>query len=250
MTKSTSTQYISLAFAPGASPGEPIPLNAECMKKLDQVPSLVKAAIESYGTAVGEPMLVGGVVIIPIQEKEGLVKTHALPLINDLRLTELELEANTKLQPPLPHAQALTHPHCVWLLKSLTKAHSRSGLGPIMETNGERYSLPHPDPSIYTEPERGEPEGKVLRSAVIGLCVPRQDAFVVVLPNCALLELPRDAYSESIVSLHEKIFDGDAMFEGLAMITGKAMRALPGGSLISQRRLQVVPPAKDDRQTA
>ena len=250
MSKSNLTHCISLAFAPGGSPGKPIPLNAECMKKLDQVPSLVKAALESYGSQVGEPMLLGGVVVIPIEQKPDLIETQAMTLLNDLRLTEIELEANAKLQPPLPHAQALKRPHCVGLLKALTRAHLKSGLDPILEIHGECYSLPHPDPGVYTEPESIEPECKVLRSSVIGLCVPNEDVFVVVLPNCVLLELPRDAYKETKSSLHDKIMEGDAVFEGLAMVVGKVMRALPGGSLVSQRRLQAGRADKEDAQTA
>jgi len=237
MTNFSSREFILLTFLEDEKPGSPLRLHREAMAKLGQIPMLCRALTQVYGAKLGEPTLCGGAVrmeIIPdaeLFEGTGLMVAH-------LALSDQQVQENAQRQPPLPLAQAVTHAHCVDVLHALSKAHEQSGLVASLHSGNDVVELPRRALSDFTQPAVAEDTSRRINLDVVGLCVPRQDANVVVVANLTTIELPHDAYPYSVAELGRMIFEASTRFVGSAMGVQKGvLRAVPGGELLVQHRL-------------
>ena len=78
-------------------------------------------------------------------------------LVDDLRNTATELQANANRETPLPHSKAVKRPVLVRILESSSTAHHVDNLTARAEINDERHALPILDPGDFVQPEiRGE----------------------------------------------------------------------------------------------
>ena len=237
MTNPNPRQFFSLEFSPDDRPGSPIQLDKEAMVKLGQIPMLCRALMQVYGAKLGEPVLCGGAVrmdIIPDME----LMDGTSEMVAHLALSDQQVRENAQRQPPLPLAQAVTHAHCVDVLHALSKAHEQSGLIASIHNGDDVVELPRRALSDFTQPEVAENTSKRVNLDVIGLCVPQQDANVIVVANLTIIELPNDAYPYSVDELGRMIFEASTRFVGYTKMVKKGvLRALPGGELVVQHRL-------------
>lgn len=236
--KSFSTpEFISLTFLDEKESNTPLRLHKEAMAKLGQIPMLCHALMRVYGAKLGEPTLCGGAVrmeIIP--ETELFDGTDEM--VAHLALSDHQVQENAQRQPPLPLAQAVTHAHCVDVLHALSKAHEQSGLVASLHSGSDVVELPRRALSDFTQPAVAEDTSRRINLDVVGLCVPKQDANVVVLANLVTIELPHAAYLQSVLELQQMIFHSSARFVGYAKEVKKGvLRAVPGGELLVQHRL-------------
>lgn len=222
---------ISLVFADGARPGSPLTLDENAVGKLGETPRLCKALAESYGTRLGEPILWGGGIYMDICDDSDLLG-FAAGMVADLILTAEQLKENAQRQPPQPLVQAVTHRHCVDLLRAVTHARQKCGLVVTVDTDGHVLDLPRLEPSDFSEPATAEDIGKRINLDVVGLCQPREDVHVVILANLTALELPRGVYRYTLPELQQMIFGAHTRFVGSATPIEKGRwRAMPGGEL-------------------
>ncbi len=237
MKKFNPHQSISLTFSDDAKPESPLRLGKEVMVKLGQIPRLCNALLEAYGAKLGEPTLWGGAVHMEIQKDADLFDV-ASDMVTHLALSAQQVHENAQRQPPLLLARAVTHAHCIGLLHVLTKVYEQSELVAALHSGSDVFELPQLALSDFTEPSPPEDTGKRINLDVIGLCIPRQDANVVVLANLTTIELPHDSYSYNVAELQQMIFGSSTRFVGWATAVQKGVsRAMPGGDLLAQHRL-------------
>ena len=230
-------QSIRLTFAHNANPGEPLTLDEDATDKLGHVPKLLRALAECYGSRLGEPTLWGGEIVMEICSDEDLFDVTE-SIANELALTAQELEENAMLTPPLALTHAVKNTHCIDLLRALATTYDKSELTASLHFASKTIELPHPKLSAFTEPKKPDDEQRHLRVNSIGVCIPQQDANVLLLGDLTFLELPTADYPQGIDDLVEMVVKGSTTFTGPARLAGKnAYRALPGGKLHTQLAL-------------
>lgn len=237
MKSSGTCEFISLVFVDEKESNIPLRLHREAMAKLGQIPMLCHALMHVYGAKLGEPTLCGGAVRMEIISGTELFDGTG-QMVAHLALSDQQVRENAQRQPPLPLAQAVTHSHCVDVLHALSKAHEQSGLVASLHSGDDVVELPRRALSDFTQPAVVEDTGKRINLDVVGLCVPRQDANVVVIANLTTIELPHDAYPYSIAELGRMIFEANTRFVGhTTEVRRGVLRAMPGGELLVQHRL-------------
>lgn len=237
MTNFNPRQFISLIFSTDDKPDSPLRLHKEAMGKLGQIPMLCRTLMQVYGAKLGEPTLCGGAVRMEIIPDTELFEGTG-EMVAHLALSDQQVHENAQRQPPLLLAQAVTHAHCVDVLHALSKAHEQGGLVASLHNGNDVVELPRRALSDFTQPAMAEDASKRINLDVVGLCVPRQDANVVVVANLTTIELPHDAYPHSVLQLQQMIFHSSARFVGHAKEVKKGvLRAVPGGELLVQHRL-------------
>jgi len=228
---------IRLTFARNAEPGAPLPLDKESMDKLDHIPRLLRALANCYGSKLGDPTLWGGCVHLSLCGDVELFDLSET-MISDLATAAQELHENSKRQPPLPLTQAVTHPHCLDLLRALAKTYEKSKLTAALDVAGKSVDLPHISLADFTEPDAENDGHRHLRSKVIGVCAPTPDANVVLLGDMAFLELPTAHYPLDVDDVYDRVVKHAAIFVGpVELVRKHVYRALPGGSLQVQLSL-------------
>lgn len=237
MKPNNLSRCIRLTFAHNAEPGSPLPLDKESTDKLGQIPKLVRALVSCYGSRLSGPTLWGGDVHLSICSDAELFDVSDT-MIADLTTTARELHENSQRQPPLPLTQAVTNPHCLDLLRALAQTYDKSQLTASLDIAGRSIELPHIDLADFTEPEMGNDGARHLWATAIGVCIPTQDANVVLLADMTLLELPTAAYPLSTDECYARVQTRAAAYVGPAELVRKGVyRALPGGNL--QAQLQI-----------
>lgn len=227
-------QIIRITFVDRAEPGIPLVLHKDAIDKLGIIPRLLRALAECYGSRLGEPTLWNGGIHIAILSDQELFEGDD-SMVSDLVLTVEEIQMNSQRQPPLPLAQAVTHPHCIELLRALAQTYAKTKLVALLEVAGKVVELPHIALAAFTEPETPDNAKRHLRVKVAGLCKPTPDTNIVLLGDKTLLELSVANYPLDINKLFELIFKCDAVFVGVAELVKKDVyRALPGGDLLAQ----------------
>lgn len=230
-------QAIRITFVDHAEPGIPLVLNKEAIDKMGIIPRLLRALAECFGSRLGEPMLWDGVIHIAILDDQELF-TNDHSMVSDLVLTTKEIEQNSKRQPPLPLAQAVTHPHCINLARVLAQCYAETDLIVSLEVAGKAFELPHIALAAFTKPESPDNTKRHLRVKVAGVCKPTPVANIVLLGDKTLLELPIATHPFDISKLYELVIKCDAVFVGAAELVGKDVyRALLGGELLAQAPL-------------
>ena len=228
---------IRLIFALNAEPGVPLVLDEEATDKLGHIPRLVRALAKSYGSQLGAPTLWGGGIEMDIcSESELFDFTDSMAA--DLALTAYELEKNAQNTPPLAHSAAVTHAHCVPVLRAFASTFDKCELTASLHIGDRVVELPHLKMSAFVEPESQDDTERHLRVKVIGVCVPTQDANVVVLQDRTMLELPIADYPIAIDELYDRVVKCEARFDGNVKLgKNNVYRAHPGGKLQAQRPL-------------
>lgn len=239
MNQQEDSHYICLTFVQDAEPGKPLVLDKEATEKLGEIPKLLRALAKCYGPTLSGPTLWGGVVHLSICSESELFD-FTRQMVNDLETAGRELKENAQRKPPLPLMQAVTHPHCIDLLRVLSKTHEKSKLTALMFVAGNAVELPHIPLASFTEPNAPDIEHRHLRANVIGLCRPTVDSNVLVMADLKRLELPTACYAFTTDDLYERVVKASARFVGQVEIAGNNMyRAKPEGTLESQLQLQV-----------
>ena len=237
MKKLKLLQSIRLTFAHNANPGEPLPLDEDATDKLGHVPKLLRALVECYGSRLGEPMLWGGEIVMEICSNEDLFDVTE-SIASELVLTAHQLEENAMLTPPRALTAAVKNTHCIDLLRALATTFEKSELTASMQVANRKIELPHPKLSAFTEPKKPDDEQRHLRVNTIGVCIPQQDANVLLLGDLTFLELPTAEYPHGIDDLVDMVVKDSTIFTGPARLVGKNVyRALPGGKLHTQLAL-------------
>ena len=224
-------RIIRIMFARTDSPGSPLLIDQESAKKLGQIPKLLHAFTRTYGPKLGESTMWGGdihIAILDVDAFDDLTST----MIADLTTTAEQLIANSCRQPPLPLNQAVTHAHCIDLLRALAQTFAKSRLTASLEVSGKSIELPHVPLTAFTEPGRVVENIRHIRSSVIGVCTPRPEANIVLLGDITLLHLPVAHFPYKIDELYELVLKQSAAFVGQVEIIGKNIyRAMPEGNL-------------------
>lgn len=234
MKSPNAHQIIRITFVDHAEPGIPLVLDKEAIDKLGIIPRLWRSLEECYGSRLGEPTMWNGVIHIAILDDQELFKGDD-SMASDLVLTAEEIQMNSQRQPPLPLVQAVTHPHCIGLLRALAQIYAKTKLVASLEVAGKAVELPHIALAAFTEPETPGNAKRHLRKEVAGVCKPTPDANIVLLVDKALLELPIATHPFDISKLYELVIKCDAVFVGAAELVGKDVyRALLGGELLAQ----------------
>ena len=231
------SRCIRLTFACNAEPGTPLLLDKESMDKLAHIPKLLRALANCYGSKLGAPTLWGGCIHLPICSDNDMFDLSKT-MISDLATAAQELHENSKRQPPLPLTQAVTHPHCLDLLRALATTYEKSKLTAALDVAGKIVDLPHISLADFTEPDAENDGHRHLRSKVIGVCAPAPDANVVLLGDIAFLELPAAHYPLEVDDVYERVVKHSAIFVGpVELVRKNVYRALPGGRLQVQLSL-------------
>ena len=231
------SQCIRLTFAHNADPGAPLPLDKEATDKLGHIPRLLRALAECYGSRLGDPTLWGGEIHLEISSDTELFDVTD-NIANALTVSAHELEVNAQRKPPLTFTEAVTNVHCIDLLHALAKTYDKSKLVASLHVAGKTIELPHPELFVFTKPDTKNDNQRHLRAKVLGVCIPKPDAYVVLLGDMTLLELPTADYSLSIDDIIERVVKCSTIFIGPATLVSKnSYRALPGGDLQTQLSL-------------
>jgi len=237
MKKLDLSHHVRLAIAENADPKNPVVLTEESAAKLGDIPKLLRAMACCYGSTLGEPILWGGAIYLEIFADADLFKI-VRNMAGDLQITAIELHENAQRKPPRPLVQAVTHAHCVELLRCLSKTYHKTKLTAELLADNQVYELPHIGLADFTEPSATKSEQDFMRAKAIGVCVPKPDANIIVFSDMRTLELPHVDYPLSIDEIYMRVVKGDAMFIGNAeLLKEGAFRALPGGELSSQQKL-------------
>jgi hypothetical protein len=237
MKKLDLSHHIRLTIAENADPKHPITLNKDSTEKLGDVPKLLRAMAACYRTTLGEPVLWGGAIYLPISAEADLFEIVSY-MASDLAETAIEVHENARQQPPRALLQAVTRPHCVELLRSLSKTFEKSKLTAEIHSDDRVFELPHVDLADFTEPAPSTAGQKYVRAKVIGLCVPAGDANVILLGDMTTLEISHVDYPMDANEVFTRVIGGDAIFVGAADLVRKGVyRAVPGGQLTSQPKL-------------
>lgn len=231
------SRYIRLTFAHDAEPGTAFQLNKESTDKLGELPSLLRALAICYGANIGEPIMWGGDIYLEIIKEPELFNLGDT-MIDDLVLSAQQVIDNSLCQPPKPLAQAVTHQHCIKLLRTLSKAYEKTKLVAERRVEGNVCELPHVPMAAFTEPEPNVNNQRYIHANVRGLCIPMDDANVLIMDDMNVIELPLVHYAFDLDEIYQRVVKCTAVFIGPVEITRKGVyRALPGGSLEAQHRL-------------
>jgi len=237
MKKLNLSRSICLTFAHDAEPGTAFQLNKESTDKLGELPSLLRALAICYGANIGEPIMWGGDIHLEISKEPDLFN-FSDSMIDDVLLSAQEVVNNSLCQPPKPLAQAVTHRHCIKLLRTLSKAFEKTKLVAEIHVGGKIVELPHVPMAAFTEPETTANNHRYINAKVRGLCVPMDDANVIIMDDMNVIELPLVDYAFDLDEIYQRVVKCEAVFIGPVEITRKGVyRALPGGSLEAQHRL-------------
>ncbi len=225
---------IRLTFARHAEPDSPIDIDKEATDKIDQLPKLLRALEACYGSRLGIPKMWCGGIYLAICSDDELFDLGDT-MASDLAVAAKELHENAQRQPPRPLTQAVTHPHCIDLLRSLAQVYDKSKLTATMHIAGKAMELPHIELADFTEPEVCKDTKRHFRAKLFGVCIPTPEANVILLDDMSLLELPTADYAYSTDELHSLVQTRAAVFVGPAEPVKKCVyRALPGGNLQAQ----------------
>lgn len=231
------SQCIRMTFAHDVDPSTPISLDKSATEKLGHIPVLLRALAHCYGPRLGEPTLWGGEIHIEINSDEELFDVTE-SVANVLATSARELEANAQRKPPLMLTEAVTNIHSIDLLRALAKTYDKSQLTASLHVADKTIELPHPKLSVFTEPDTKKNDKTHIRANVIGVCIPKADANVVLLGDMTLLELPAADYAQDIDDIFEQVMKCSATFIGPAKLVSKGVyRALAGGKLQIQMSL-------------
>lgn len=231
------SRCIRLTFARDAEPGEPLPLDKESTDKLGHIPKLLRALANCYGSKLGGPTLWGGDVHLSICSDAELFDLSDT-MVSDLATTANELHENSLQQPPRALTQAVTHPHCLDLLRALAQTYDKSKLTASLYIAGKSVELPHISLADFTEPDPGNDGKRHLRSKALGVCAPTADSNVVLLGDMTFLELPITHYPYDVDEVYERVVKHAAIFVGpVELVRKHVYQALPGGHLQAQLSL-------------
>jgi hypothetical protein len=237
MKKLDLKHHIRLTISENADPKHPVVLTKDSTDKLADVPKLLRAMAACYGTTLGEPMLWGGAIYLSIFADADLFEIVGT-MASDLKMTAIEIHENARQQPPRALTQAVTRPHCIELVRSLSKTFEKSKLTAELHSDDRVFELPHVAMADFTEPGPSAAGQKYVRAKVIGLCVPTDDANVILLGDMTTIEMSRVDYPLATDEVFTRIIGGDAVFVGAADLVRKDVyRAVPGGQLTSQPKL-------------
>jgi hypothetical protein len=237
MKKIDFSHHVRLAIAENADPLNPVVLTKDSAEKLGDIPKLLHAMASCYGSTLGEPAWWGGAIYLEITADADLFTTIRT-MATDLQATAIELHENAQRKPPLPLMQAVTHPHCIELLRCLSKTYLKTKLVAELLTGDQIHELPHISLADFTEPSAKTSDQEFLRAKAIGVCIPELDANIIVLNDMKRLELPHADYPLGIDEVFMRVIKGDAVFVGDAKFLKQGVyRALPGGQLSSQQKL-------------
>jgi hypothetical protein len=227
-------QIIRIILADHAEPGGPWDMDKEAIKKLGTVPKVVQSFVDLYGSRLGSVTMRDGCIIIAIHRDQDLFGLDDTS-VADIVLTAEEVKSNSTRQPPLALSQAVTHPHCLDLVRALSQSFAKTGLIVSLVVAGKADELPHIPPANFTEPEDSCSAKRHLRAKVSGVCKPNEDANIILLGDKTFLELPAAYYPYNCDKMYELAIKCDTVFIGAAELIGKgAYRALPGGELLAQ----------------
>ena len=232
-----SKHIIKLTIATVDRPGKPVPLDDEAIRKMASVPPVLRSLAKSYRSKLKSVEIIDAEVIVTIEEQADLVH-GSRDFVENLIVCARRISDNAQCSPPLPLQQVTGDASSVDLLRALAKEGAGTGLRLTMETDSGIVELPCLPLDSFVEPDHGKSLARPISSGVIGVCRPMQDANAVVLGNGTLLELPHEHYPCPLPDLVAQVFDGDCRFAGSAeLIRAGVLRALPGGSLACQLRL-------------
>lgn len=227
-------QIIRIVLTDHAEPGGPWDMDKEAIKKLGNVPKVVQSFADLYGSRLGSVTMGDGCITITICRDQDLFGRDDTS-VADIVLTAEEVKSNSTRQPPLALSQAVTHPHCLDLVRALSQSFAKTGLIVSLVVEGKADELPHIPPASFTEPEALGNANRHLRAKVSGVCKPTKDANIVLLGDKTFLELPIANYPYSCEEIYELAIKCDTVFIGTAELVGKgSYRALRGGELLAQ----------------
>ncbi len=230
---------IKLSFADHSAPGTPLPLSQDNLKKLAQIPRLQSGFAKRYPSKLGDPILWGGAIYIPIADGNDLYGV-AKDITSDLIQTATEIKVNATLASPLPLTQAVTHPACVEVLYSLALTHAQSNLTASIEIDGVDYPLPTIPLAAFTSPSESNTPSRAVKMSVDGVCRSTGEATRLLIDDGTHLLLPSHDYDVDAIKLLRSLLEGDVLFVGTIEEERKGIwRALPDGRIIHQNRINI-----------
>ena len=145
--------YIPLA-AHRATIAEAVELTERDMSGLEGVSPLYRTMRTMFKNKLGNPRLVGPEIRMTLLVHEGEISYTAAQVLDDLLLTAAQVQANAKLEQPLPLSQVVGHLGMCKVLNALSAANRKSGTRLFVRTDGGDTEAPILDPGDFVEPVR------------------------------------------------------------------------------------------------
>ncbi len=137
-----------------ATSAEAVELTEKDMSGLEGVSPLYRAMRTTFKNKLGNPHLVGPEIRMALLANEGEIAYTAAQVLDDLLLTAAQVQANAKLEQPLPLSRVVSHMGMCKVLNALSAANRKSGTRLFVRTDDGDNEAPILDPAEFVEPVR------------------------------------------------------------------------------------------------
>lgn len=137
-----------------ATSAEAVELTEKDMSGLEGVSPLYRAMRTTFKNKLGNPHLVGPEIRMALLSDEGGIPYTAAQVLDDLLLTAAQVQANAKLEQPLPLSRVASHMGMCKVLNALSAANRKSGTRLLVRTDDGCAEAPILEPGDFVEPVR------------------------------------------------------------------------------------------------